>query len=276
MIKYAEIFELFVFGMFVCFLLLEYLIWRQLKRKIKIFLNFSIVFFSCVLFATSSSNSISTGYSAQLDFLVGLFTLFVFFYLMISGRRLIATFRNIQKELEESLANLYQAQTSLVSAEKFRVVGVMSTGIVQQINKPLGAILQQADWLKDQVLTERLNLAQGTDTIDSIQNEILKIGKVVSGLKSISRCSDSDSLVSVLVQKLFEDQIGLCKEFLRSQEIEFRFPTNAIPGYLLCRPSEIELVLANLIHNSADALLNSPTVLTSILFRLACAILAME
>jgi two-component system, NtrC family, sensor kinase len=254
-LKYIELIGYFVFGNFLLFTILEKLLDFEVKRKklnSKVSIAILAIFVGLLGFTRPSWFSQSVTDFANV--FLAIFSVCVLGILFVSGRRLFLDFKDVQANLKESLKMLSKAQATLVSTEKFRVVGVMSTGIVLQINKPLKVILDRSEWLRNEALCNRLQVKNGFEEVERIQSEIMKISKVVSGLKSISRRSETDSLVPISLQRLLEDQVSLCKEFLSSRNIQFIFPKGKTEGYLLCRPSEIELILANLVHNSADAI----------------------
>jgi C4-dicarboxylate-specific signal transduction histidine kinase len=253
-LKYIELIGYFVFGSFLLFTLLEHLLDFELKKKLNSAVSIAILAIFVGLLGFSRPSWFSQSVTDFANVFLAIFSVCMLVRLFTSGRRLFIEFKGVQVNLKESLKMLSKAQATLVSAEKFRVVGVMSTGIVLQINKPLRVILERSEWLRTEALCNRLQAKNGYEEIERIQSEIMKISKVVSGLKSISRRSETDSLVPISLQRLIEDQISLCKEFLSSRNIRFVFPKEKTDGFLLCRPSEIELILANLVHNSADAI----------------------
>lgn len=153
-----------------------------------------------------------------------------------------------QKKLED-LIN--QQRSKMVASAKMSILGEMAGGIAHEINTPLSVITTAADIIK---MTLPVGTNQSTvDQVDVIEKTAFRIGKIVKGLRTFARNSDSDPFERATISSIVNMTLDLCRERLTNHSIKLRLNLGTDPK-ILCRPAEISQVLMNLIGNSIDAI----------------------
>lgn len=150
-----------------------------------------------------------------------------------------------QKELEEARANS-------VGSSRMALLGEMASGIAHEINNPLAII----DGLANQI--NRILPLENPDKIkehvDKILKMVIRIKKIISGLRNFARDGSHDPFLNVQFNSILEDTLELSREKLKSHNIQLiikDFPKDlSIP----CRATQISQVLLNLISNARDAI----------------------
>lgn len=148
-------------------------------------------------------------------------------------------------------------QLSMLAASKLSTLGEMAGGVAHEINNPLTAVLGFADQLHQRASNGELELKTVKDFSSRIVDSAIRIGKIVRGLRSISRNAEGDPMQPVSLQTLIEDSIELCREKLRTRDINLRLK-GAAAVLLECRAAEINQLVMNLLNNACDAIEGLP------------------
>lgn len=154
-------------------------------------------------------------------------------------------------ELVESENQLKLERQKAVHAAKLASLGQMSAGVAHEINNPLliisGNLELLSKWREDESRFQR--------AIATIEKSIVRISRIVNGLKKFSRTTDSQNLHYEPLANLIQEAILLTESKLKMSAVECSFNCDyevEIP----CDPLEIEQVIVNLISNSIDAIKN--------------------
>jgi signal transduction histidine kinase len=151
---------------------------------------------------------------------------------------------------------IQSAHLSSIQNAKMAALGEMASGMAHEINNPLTIIKA-----KTEQLLKKINLLTLPEK-DKIYSDLLKINlttdriaKIIKSLKTFSRNSQNDPLVSVALDSLVQSTLQLCFEKINNEKIDLSI--ESIPtSFVLGKESEISQVLLNLISNSIDALEN--------------------
>jgi len=150
------------------------------------------------------------------------------------------------------ITELKQIQSSLLAQSKMASLGEMAAGIAHEINNPLAIIRGKALLLKDRSSDERVQAG-----LEMIEQNCVRIEKIVRSLKSVSRNSSNDPFEEVPVLGLIEEAFVIAKERFREKSLDLSMVVDKNVSEFdrtRARSAEIVQVLVNLLNNSFDAI----------------------
>jgi signal transduction histidine kinase len=166
------------------------------------------------------------------------------FAMIISGA---AVFAYVQRSGEEKLT---QAQAKAAQGARLAALGEMSSGIAHEIRNPLAAIHIAAT----QIVDLSKQPAQVAELGDRIQRVVMRVSRIIEGLRSFSRDASGDPFVAAHVDRIVTDTLELCGKRLTENRIELTVPHVSPTLVVQCRPVQISQVLMNLLGNAYDAM----------------------
>lgn len=146
-----------------------------------------------------------------------------------------------------------EAEIRLLVTAKMASMGEMAGSIAHEINNPLAIISGKSEQIKKYLKEGNLDLPKLLTSIEKIEETAFRIAKIIQGLKSFSRSEDQDPLKEVLVHKVIDETLKLCRERLRIDNITLLLDVDQ-SLLLKCRPIQIQQVLMSLLNNSIDAI----------------------
>ena len=152
------------------------------------------------------------------------------------------------------ISDLKQIQDSLMAQSKMASLGEMAAGIAHEINNPLSIIRGRALLLKDKTTDIKIN-----ENLDLIEQNCIRIEKIIRSLKSVSRNSSNDPFEEVGILSLIDEVFVIAQERFRDKNIKFSVVVdNKISEFdrTQARSTEIVQVLVNLLNNAFDATCN--------------------
>jgi C4-dicarboxylate-specific signal transduction histidine kinase len=93
---------------------------------------------------------------------------------------------------------------------------------------------------------------------EKIGSTVARIGRVISGLRTVSRDGSSDPMVPADPVALVQSTLEFCEQRLRYFAIKTEVHAPAQPLHVLCRPVQISQAILNLLNNAVDALSTLP------------------
>lgn len=152
-----------------------------------------------------------------------------------------------EKELEKKKE---EEKNKLFHISRMSSLGELSAGVAHEINNPLTIVVANLELLKrDTTLLE-----SSLKRMNSIENSISRISKIVSGLKKYSITSDNETLKSVEINKIIESSINLVDFKSKKNSVSIIKESNINNVYVFGNECELEQVFLNLINNSIDAI----------------------
>lgn len=162
--------------------------------------------------------------------------------------------KNLEINMEKTLKELKETQQQMIQSEKMRSLGEMAGGIAHEINNPLTIISGYCASIRRKIDSNNFEIDNIKDTLEKIDNTVLRISKIVKSLKSISRESDELHLEDVVLCNLLEDVFSICSERLKVLGIKFNIQCEISKDFqLACNSVSLSQVLLNLINNAIDA-----------------------
>lgn len=156
-----------------------------------------------------------------------------------------------EKLLEE---NLEKQRIKAIHLDRLSAIGGMSAGVAHEINNPLTIVSGLITGVERKIQSPSFSqdLPKILDNINKVQFQILRISKIVNGLREFSRSGENEPFEMVSCQKI-GDMVG----FLFSEKLKhsgIRFEIIAPEFEFQCNHIQIEQVLVNLVGNSVDAI----------------------
>lgn len=161
--------------------------------------------------------------------------------------------RDSIRRLEAKVSAEMNRQKELIYSSKMAALGEMATGIAHEINNPLMIILGRASQLKEQIVSGKISDPEKiVADLDKIEATVMRISKIIKGLRSFARNTESDPKQNACVETIIDETVSFCMDRIQAQRVQYqinKFPKTEI----YCRPAEISQVILNLLQNSLDA-----------------------
>jgi C4-dicarboxylate-specific signal transduction histidine kinase len=111
-------------------------------------------------------------------------------------------------------------------------------------------------YLKKQIKNGSLDEAKVLKSIGDIERTITRIGRIIRGLRTVSRNSDEQVIEAVNVKTIFEDILGLCAEKSKSAGINLKIDltSDEFDCDILVDRVQLSQVILNIIGNAFDAI----------------------
>lgn len=154
------------------------------------------------------------------------------------------------KELE-SLVELQRV--SLFSTAKMSALGEMAGGIAHEINNPLAILDSRISLLLLRSKAQQIESSWLEQELLKLQMTIVRIAKIISGLRSFSREGTKDPKTDVRVGDIIDGTLDLCRERFSNHGIQISLRGD-MAVTISCRAVQISQVLMNLFNNSFDAI----------------------
>lgn len=147
------------------------------------------------------------------------------------------------------------AQKMLQQTYKFLALGEMAGNIAHEINNPLAIIAGKTRQLMDVVQRVPVDLNAVARFAQAIADTTQRMIKIVGGLRTLSRRTETDPPKSKSVAALLEETLALCVPRFHQAEIRLDVAPVDAALTLECRAVDVSQILLNLIGNAYDAVL---------------------
>jgi PAS domain S-box-containing protein len=143
-------------------------------------------------------------------------------------------------------------QARMISSAKLSSLGEMASGIAHEINNPLAIIKGKAYHILKKLDSGEVNIEFLSKEISKIEQNSLRIVKIIKGLRTFSRHGEGDPFQVVTFKSLLDDVLELCYERFKYQGVLLK-TSGDLDAELLCQETQLAQVLLNLINNAYDA-----------------------
>lgn len=157
-----------------------------------------------------------------------------------------------QIELNQKIEN---QKIQLVHNAKMISLGEMAGGVAHEINTPLTVILNKTRKQLQNLKSTSVDHNKLIEDLEKIDMTVLKIAKIINGLKTFSRNSEMDSMVEANLENIVSDTLEFCKEIFKFKNVNLKI-SGSLNYKIKCRPAQISQVFLNLFNNSLDAIEN--------------------
>ena len=185
-------------------------------------------------------------------FMLVMYTALLFMTVSRLKSRLIdALVVNFQKE---SLVDELKTTKDLFSqTAKMAELGKMAAAIAHEINNPLAILRGYNGSLQAKAEDGEVSVEDIKRITGKIDSTVVRMAKIVTGLKVFGRDSRSDAFAQVLVEKIVTDTLELCHARFKARAVELRVVPIAADAFLTCQEVQVSQVLLNLLNNALDA-----------------------
>lgn len=171
--------------------------------------------------------------------------------------------RDLNTSLEEKVLlrteQLRQQGEALISSAKLAAIGEMAAGVAHEINTPLSIIVSRVGLLLKGIDSDVLDIEKIKTGLTQIKSTANMVTKIMMGLKTVSRNSETDPMEKVNVSAIVEDAIVLCRDRFRKASVDLN--VDAEPNtelWIEGRATQLTQVLINLLGNAFDAISSLP------------------
>ena len=159
-----------------------------------------------------------------------------------------------EKKKQEEVIKDQQAR--MISTAKLSSLGEMASGIAHEINNPLAIIKGKAYQILKKLGDGEVDVSFLIKEIGKIEQNSLRIAKIIKGLRTFSRHGDKDPFQVVVFNSLLSDVLELCNERFKHQGVELK-TSGDLETNISCQEAQLAQVLLNLINNAYDAVVDN-------------------
>ena len=161
--------------------------------------------------------------------------------------------KKVISEREINLQIIKDQQLQIIQTSKFAALGEMAGGVAHEINNPIGVIALRASQAKRLIEKNNAPDPRITEFLQTIENTVTRIKKIVDGLQRFSRSSDTDNINHTNVRMLVKNTLELCEERFKNHKIKLMIDDIPDSVYIECQEVQISQVLLNLLSNARFA-----------------------
>lgn len=158
-------------------------------------------------------------------------------------------------EIDQQNKQINEEREKMFHSQKLQSLGEMAAGIAHEINNPLAVILgkthQVMNVLSDSSMTnlDRKILVEKCQVVSAT---VFRITKIIQGMCDFARESSNEDKSEVLVSRLIDDSMALCKQRFINRGIHIQ--VDLVKDFtVVCQQIRMSQVLVNLLNNAYDA-----------------------
>lgn len=169
------------------------------------------------------------------------------------GKKQIWSFFTDLTEMKKNARELEMQQLKSLSSAKLASIGEMAGGIAHEINNPLTIISGKARIIGRALDAPELDLVAIKDHCAKIEATVMRISKIITGLKNFSRDTENEQPKVINLLKLLDETYSFCSEKFKNHGINFEIAV-AADLKLECREVQLAQIVLNLLNNAHDAI----------------------
>lgn len=156
-------------------------------------------------------------------------------------------------QTNQAIKKIKLQQSELIHISNIAALGEMSGGIAHEINNPLQILSTQITLIKRQLLSIENIPAKIIHSFEQMDETILRISKLVRGLKNLSRNVASDPQTVFPISQALDDMLSVSAQKLKYLDIDLKIEGRTdieVKGHIV----QLSQVFINLINNAIDAI----------------------
>lgn len=166
---------------------------------------------------------------------------------------IIALFSISRWQVNMANQKIKSQQSELIHISNLAALGEMSGGIAHEINNPLQILSTQISLIRKQLEGIEQIPARVMKTFDQMDETVLRISKLVKGLRSLSRNTSTDPQTTFPISTAVNDMLSVSSQKLKYLDIDLKIEGDTsikVHGHMV----QLSQVFINLINNAVDAI----------------------
>jgi signal transduction histidine kinase len=154
------------------------------------------------------------------------------------------------RDLESEINLMEKMREKILRAERFKIVGEMTSGMINVIKKPVNLINLNVQTFQEKFINNNIEINEMAEILGKTSS---KVNKTLQSLKELSS-ADKNELIKADVNEIIHNTLSLFKAKQTAKKISFATKLSAgLPKIKLDRV-KLEGALINLILNSIDSI----------------------
>lgn len=158
---------------------------------------------------------------------------------------------------KDAYEKIHEQQMQLIHNAKLASIGEMATSIAHEINNPLTIINGNVGLLRRLLQQVQCMSPKGKQYLDSIENTVSRIDKIIRGMKALSHNGARDPFEKEDLRQIISNAIAFIHLKHHPHKIQIRETYKKQEAWVECRSIQIEQIIINLLSNSFDAICSS-------------------
>jgi signal transduction histidine kinase len=141
-----------------------------------------------------------------------------------------------------------------MSTARISILSDIAAGISHEINTPLNVIHGNAQLIQMDLMNEKPNLEKAINKLQIIDSIVFKIGKIVKGIKALSRDADDEDMENVNLVDILNEVAVFNDEKIKSLHVNLTIDYEDSELEIEGRSFQLFQALTNLVKNSCDSI----------------------
>lgn len=166
---------------------------------------------------------------------------------------IIALFSISRWQMNMANQKIKSQQSELIHISNLAALGEMSGGIAHEINNPLQILSTQISLIRRQLEGLEQIPARAMKTFDQMDETVLRISKLVRGLRGLSRNTSTEPQTTFPISTAVNDMLSVSSQKLKYLNIDLKIEGDTsinVRGHMV----QLSQVFINLINNAVDAI----------------------
>jgi C4-dicarboxylate-specific signal transduction histidine kinase len=172
------------------------------------------------------------------------------------SRKLGSYTSDLKNEVEKQTQTIQVQEAALTMSAKLAAIGEMAGGVAHEINNPLAIITSTSKYIQTKIKKNTLTDQVLKDSLEDIDKTVLRISKIITGLRTISRDSSQEKDDDCRLKDVLDDVLGVCSEKFKIRDVELTLvdPHDILKMPFSCKRVQLSQVILNLLNNAHDAI----------------------
>jgi signal transduction histidine kinase len=167
---------------------------------------------------------------------------------------------NLEKQVEIKTSQVLDQRLKLEYSARMASLGEMAGGIAHEINNPLAILSATVRVLRKSIEKNLYDPQIFNKHFNSLDKTLLRISKIINGMRSVSRDGNNDQQNTVTLFEIFNDVLAIYSEKFKMKNIPLNIDLNLAIYHQPFKANRVLLsqVFLNLLGNAFDAVENTP------------------